>query len=130
MCTSSTATPAASEGSLPVGVERNTRGGRSRLPPAASASFPAAATSPRCVAQWEREHVALPELEPRRLPAGALEHPFREVEPDDRGAVGARVDREVTGAAARVERPIAAANGLLHGDAAPPPVEARGHDAV
>src|SRR3954469_11882496 len=46
MCTSSTATPAAIDGSCPGGVLRNTSTGRSRLPPAARASFPTAATRP------------------------------------------------------------------------------------
>src|SRR5712691_1160390 len=46
MWTSSTATPAAIEGSCPGGVERKTSTGRSLLPPAASASFPTEATRP------------------------------------------------------------------------------------
>ena len=46
MCTSSTATPAASGGSALGGAARKTSSGRSRLPPAASASAPTAATTP------------------------------------------------------------------------------------
>ena len=46
MCTSSTATPAATGGSPFSGADRKTSSGRRRLPPAASASEPTAETSP------------------------------------------------------------------------------------
>src|SRR5690349_19949016 len=46
MCTSSTATPATYGGSRSAGAARKTSSGRSRLPPAASASAPTVAASP------------------------------------------------------------------------------------
>ena len=48
MCTSSTATPAATDGGLPAGAEKNTSSGRRRLPPALSASRDTAETVPPC----------------------------------------------------------------------------------
>ena len=81
MWTSSTATPAASGGALSArGEARKQRSGRSRLPPAASASPATAAARPgrravacasRCL---ERRHVA---REPRRGVDGELRHAAR-----------------------------------------------------
>ena len=46
MWTSSTAAPAATDGWVPAGAERNVSIGRRRLPPAVSASAPISATRP------------------------------------------------------------------------------------
>ena len=46
MWTSSTAAPAATDGRVPAGAERNVSIGRRRLPPAVSASAPISATRP------------------------------------------------------------------------------------
>ena len=62
----------------------------------------------RRVVERQREHVALHELDLGRLPPRALEHLLREVETDDVGAVRTRADRQVAGAAARIERPVVA----------------------
>ena len=73
MWISSTATPAASGGGPSAGEERKTSIGRSRLPPAASASAPTAATVPgwlptvSCSRILELVEVV---LEPRHLPDG------------------------------------------------------------
>ena len=84
----------------------------------------------RRVVEREREHVASHEFDLRRLPPRALEHLVGEVEADDVGAALTRTDREVAGAAACVERPVVAANGLLDRDAPPAPVETRRHHVV
>ena len=82
------------------------------------------------VLEGQLEQVALDPLERRRLPAGAREHLRGEVEPDDRRAGLGRHDREVTGAAARVEHAVARLHREPHG--APPPalVEPQRHHPV
>ena len=66
------------------------------------------------VLERKREHVALDPLDRRRLAPRPLEHPLGEVEPDDVARARAqRGDREVAGAAARVEHPVARAHRLL-----------------
>ena len=61
----------------------------------------------RGVRERELEQVALDPLERRVLAAGAYEHRLGEVEPDHLGAGSPRRDREIAGAAARVEHSVA-----------------------
>ena len=84
----------------------------------------------RRILERQCEHVAVHEVDQRRLPPGALEHCLREIEADDVGAACACADREIACAAACVERAIVAANRLVDRDATPAPIEARGHDVV
>ena len=82
------------------------------------------------VGEREREQVALHPVE-RRLAARAGEHALREVEPGD--PVRARLeigDREVAGAAGRVEHTVAGAHDRLGGVPAPADVEPGRHHAV
>ena len=82
------------------------------------------------VLERQREHVARDPLDGGRLPARPLEHRLREVEADDVRAAAERRDREVAGAAARVEDAVARPDDGLDGHAAPAPVEPGGHHAV
>ncbi len=84
----------------------------------------------RRVVEGQREHVALHELDLGRLFTSELEHALGEVEPDDIGAVCARLDCKVACAAAGVERSVARPHRLLDRDAPPLTVEAGRHDAV
>ena len=59
MCRSSTATPAASGCSASSAALRKTRAGRSRLPPAASDSFPTAATTPEYASTARSSRVSI-----------------------------------------------------------------------
>jgi hypothetical protein len=58
MCTSSIAAPSVTGAGAPGGVERNVSAGRSRLPPAASASEPTAATVPGCASTTAARRVS------------------------------------------------------------------------
>ncbi len=77
------------------------------------------------------EQVSLDPAQRGCLPAGALEHPRREVEAGHGHRPGPPVgEGEVAGAAGRVEDVVAGANGRGRGEPPPAQVEPRGHDAV
>ena len=82
------------------------------------------------VRERERQRVALDPLDRAGLPPRSLEHPRREVEPDDAAPAPLRRDRKVAGAATRVEHAVARPDDLGDGELAPALVEADGHDPV
>ena len=107
----------------------------SRTPASRSATLripkPTTAASKLASVERQREHVALDERELGRLAPRALEHRLGEVEADDARRAGvARRDREIAGAAARVEDAVAGPHRLAHRRRAPALVEAGRHDAV
>src|SRR5205085_2723753 len=82
------------------------------------------------VRERKRKHVAAHPLDRSILCAGALEHPFREVETDDLAAAVGGGDREVAGPAARVEHAVAGPDDALDGDPPPALTEPRRHQPV
>ena len=79
----------------------------------------------------QRERIALDPGDGVRLPPRALDHPRREVEPDDAARTGTSArQRKVARTAACVEHAVAGPHDRLGCLPPPAPVEARGHDVV
>ena len=82
------------------------------------------------VRKGQRERVPLNPFDGSRLAPCTLEHPLGEVEADHLPAATLGLDREISGATAGIEHPIARPHDLARREAAPAPVEPRGHRPV
>ena len=82
------------------------------------------------VRKRKRERVTLHPFDRARLLASALEHLRREVERDDATAAPLGLDGEIARSAARVEHAVSRPYHRVHGELAPPLIEAGRHHAV
>ena len=82
------------------------------------------------VRKGQCERVPVNPFDGSRLAPSALEHPRGEVETDHLPSAMFGFDREVSGATAGIEHPVARPHDLARREAAPAPVEPCGHRSI
>ena len=80
--------------------------------------------------EWEARRIGLHPLDVRGLAARPFQHGSREIDPDDVSAGVPAGQREIAGAATRIENAVARPNDCVRSQATPAAVEAQSHRAV